>query len=67
VTDGPDNLVLQLLQRIDARFTVMAEDLGECKDRVTSIEASMATLDRGLDRVENRLDRIEVRLGLVEA
>ena len=67
MTDGPDNQVLQLLQRIDARFTVMAEDIAECKDRMTSIEAGMATLDRGLGRVENRLDRIEVRLGLVEA
>ncbi|WP_158806922.1 hypothetical protein [Beijerinckia sp. L45] len=66
MTDGPDNLVLQLL-RIDARFAVMSEDLGECKDRMTSIEAGMATLNRGLGRVENCLDRIEVRLGLVEA
>ena len=67
MVDAPDNLVLQLLHRIDERTMRMAEDIHDLKVRVTSLEENMAVLNRRIDRIEDRLDRIERRLDLVDA
>jgi archaellum component FlaC len=62
----PENLVLQLLCRIDERTAKMADDIYDLKVRVTNREEGQATLNRRVDRIEARLDRIERRLDLVE-
>jgi septal ring factor EnvC (AmiA/AmiB activator) len=67
MADGPDNIVLAILRKIDQRTERMAEDLQDLKVRVTSVEEGLAGVNRRLDRVESRLDRIERRLELSDA
>jgi septal ring factor EnvC (AmiA/AmiB activator) len=65
--DGPDNIVLAILRKIDQRTERMADDLQDLKVRVTSVEEGLAGVNRRLDRVEMRLDVIERRLELSDA
>jgi archaellum component FlaC len=67
MVDGPDNIVLAILRKIDQRTERMADDLQDLKVRVTSVEEGLAGVNRRLDRVEMRLDRIEQRLELSDA
>ena len=67
MTDEPDNVVLVLLRKIDARTERMAEDLQDLKVRVTSVEEGLAGVNRRLDRLEGRVERIERRLELTDA
>ena len=77
MSDGPDNLLLVYLRRLDDKSDRMAADMQELKTRMTSVEQQVANLaatqashyailSSRLDRVEARLDRIERRLDLVE-
>jgi archaellum component FlaC len=66
VAEGPDNLILTLLRKIDQRTERMADDLQDLKVRVTSVEEGLAGVNRRLDRVENRIDRIERRLEIAD-
>ena len=67
MADEPDNLVLQMLRRLDAKFDRMAEDIHDLKVRMTHVEENLAILNRRMDRFESRLDRIERRLDLVDS
>ena len=74
MSDQPDNLILALLRRMDAKIDRLTDDIREIKQRVTSLETSVALLHGDfagqsgrIDRIEIRLERIEQRLGLVEA
>jgi len=67
MTDQPDNLVLTLLRKIDARTERMADDLQDLKVHVTAVEEGLAGVHRRLDRLENRVERIERRLEITEA
>jgi archaellum component FlaC len=62
----PDNLVLELLRRIDERTERMAADLNDLKVRVTHVEEGLAGVNRRLDRLEQRIERIEKRLDLAD-
>jgi archaellum component FlaC len=71
--DDPENLVLVLLRRIDARVGRLGEDVQDLKHRMTSVERQLGELrvdiagvHARIDRVEARLDRIEQRLDLAE-
>ena len=73
MADEPDNLILQLLRRMDAKLDRVIEDVQDLKVRMTNVEErlaavemSIAGIQRRIDRVEQRLDRIEKRLDLVE-
>ena len=66
MADEPDNLVLQLLRRIDAKVDRLAEEVHDLKIPMTSMEENMAVMSRRIDRIEARLDRIEHRLDLVD-
>jgi hypothetical protein len=57
MAEGPDNLVLALLRKIDQRTERMADQLQDLKVRVTSIEEGLAGVNRTLDRVEVRIER----------
>ena len=67
MADEPDNIVLVLLRKIDARTERMAADLQDLKVRVTALEEGLAGVNRRLDRLEGRIERIERRLELTDA
>ncbi len=80
MVDGPDNLLLVYLRRLDAKMDRVIDDLASLKDRVTALELTVgrmrsdlgslaeadARLQVSFDRVDKRLERIERRLDLVE-
>ncbi len=62
----PENVVLVLLRKVDARTERMADDLQDLKVRMTSVEEGLAGVNRRLDRLETRVERIEHRLELTD-
>jgi uncharacterized coiled-coil protein SlyX len=81
MSDGPDNLVVVYLRRIDAKVDRLIDNVQDLKHRVTSLEGrvaglqseigsirgDMAAMSLRIDRIETRLDHIERRLDLVTA
>ena len=65
MAEGPDNLVLVLLRRIDERLDRIEFDVHEIKVRMTAVEEGLNSLNRRVDRLEDRMLRIEKRLELV--
>ena len=79
MTNGPENIVLVQLRRLDEKLDRILVDLGDIKRRMTSVEQQVAFLQQQtgllhgdfagqsarIDRVEQRLERIERRLDLV--
>jgi hypothetical protein len=63
MADESDNMVLQMLRRIDAKVDRMADDLRDIKIRMTHAEEGLA----GVNRLEMRFDRIERRLECSDA
>ena len=73
MSDEPDNLVLVLLRRIDAKLDRVMSDVTNLKVRMSALEAEsgyvrvgLAELNARMDRLDTRLDRIERRLDLTE-
>lgn len=64
--NGPDNLVLRYLRRIDDKLDRVIDDVRELKVRMTAVEENLASLNRRFDRLEVRVDRIERRLDLID-
>lgn len=56
MADQPDNIVLQLLRRIDTRTERMAHDVHDIKLRMTAVEEAVVGVTR---RIETRLDLVE--------
>jgi len=67
MTEGPDNLVLQLLCKMDAKLDRVMDDVQDLKVRMTHVEEGLAGVNRRLDRLDIRVDRIEKRLELVDS
>jgi hypothetical protein len=74
VSDGPDNLILVYLQRIDDKVDCLAVGQTDLGKRVTSLESKVELLhgdfaaqSERMDRIVLRLDRIERRLDIVPA
>lgn len=74
MTDGPDNLILIYLRRIDEKLDRVIEtqqDHGRCptslEGQVAGLHADFAGQSARIVRIEARLDRIEKRLNLIEA
>jgi hypothetical protein len=63
MANEPDNMVLVYLRRIDERVARLAEDMGDMKVHMTSVEESIVGLQRRMDRLEQRIER---RLDLTE-
>ncbi len=70
----PEDIVLVLLRRMDAKLDRITDDLRDIKPRLTSVERQLGELRVDLagqaariDRIEVRLDRIERRLDIVSA
>ncbi len=67
MADEPDNLVLAMLRRMDAKLDRIADDVRDLKTRQTATEEAVVGIHRRLDRLDMRVERIEKRLDLVEA
>jgi predicted nuclease with TOPRIM domain len=67
MADEPDNLILQILRRMEAKLDRVIEDIHDLKVRVTALEEALAGVHRRMDRFETRFDRIERRLELADA
>lgn len=67
VSDGPDNLVLAMLRRMDTKLDRGLEELHDVKVRLTAVEENMAGIHRRIDRLDERFQRIERRLELTDA
>ena len=53
--DGPDNLVLAMLRRMDAKLDRISSDLGDLKVPMTGAEEAIAGVNRRLDRLDGRI------------
>jgi len=67
----PENRVVEMLRRLDAKMDRVIDDIADLKRRVTALQEGQAALAQGLaganhrpDRLEARVDRIEHRLDL---
>jgi len=81
MAEGPDDLVLELLKRIQGTLNGMALDISDLKTRMTTLEGQMgqmtqmlghlevqqAATNKRIDRLDERVGRIERRLDLTEA
>ncbi len=67
MADEPDNLVLNMLRRIDGKMDRVIDDVHDLKVRMSSVEEGLAGVNRRLDRMDLRVDRIERRLELTDA
>ena len=66
MSDGPDNLVLALLRRMETKLDKLSLDMIEVKERLGFLEGSYASASRRIDQIDARLDRLERRLDLVQ-
>jgi uncharacterized protein (UPF0335 family) len=78
MTDDIDNLIIEHLRHIRGRVDRIAEDMGDMKHRMSSLESAMVLVKRevsagdetdvrhqvSLDRLMDRIERIERRLEL---
>ena len=66
MSEGPDNLVLQILRRVDQNVDRLRDDMRDLKIPVSGIEENMVVVQRRLDRFDDRLERIERRFDLID-
>jgi archaellum component FlaC len=67
MVDEPENVILALLRRMDAKLDRVIDDVQDLKVRMTAVEEALVGVHRRLDRLEVRVERIERRLDLVDA
>jgi hypothetical protein len=74
MSDGPDNLILVYLRRMDEKLDRLVGGVADLGRRVTSLGTKVALLhgdfaaqSERIDRIELRLERIEHRLDIVHA
>jgi predicted nucleic acid-binding Zn-ribbon protein len=69
-----NELIYELLKRMNVEFARMREDMSDIKVRIGSLEehvgaivVSIAAINHRLDRHDDRFNLIEKRLGLIDA
>ena len=62
MSDAPENIVLTILRRIDAKLDRLTDDVQDLKHRMTPVERQLGEVRVDLARVSGRLDRLEVRI-----
>ena len=76
--DEPENIMLIYLRRLDAKMDRQSEDIGDLKQRMTTLEIQVgnlvateqnhyASLASRLDRMDGRLERLERHADLIQA
>ena len=73
MADEPENLVLQILRRVESRVNRIeekldrvGEDVRDLSIRLAHVEENQVGVHRRLDRLDQRVERIEKRLDLVD-
>ena len=73
MAEEPENLVLEMLRRIDVRLGKIEErldrmgsDIHDLSIRLAHVQENQAGVHRRLDRIELRVERIEKRRELVD-
>ena len=64
MSDQPENIVLAVLRRIEAKLDRVLEDVRELNGPITAIEQHQANISFSMDGLEKRMTRIERRFGL---
>jgi cob(I)alamin adenosyltransferase len=64
MAEEPDNLVLAMLRKMDAKLDRVIDDLHDVKVRMTAVEEGLNVVQRRIDRLEDRVERVERRLDL---
>ena len=78
LSDGPDNLMLVDLRRLDGKMDALASDMRDVKHRLTALEIQVGQLASTeashyastalrLDRIESRIDRLERHADILPA
>ena len=67
MTTLPNDQILTLLRRIDAKLDLLADDLDDIKVRTGTLARLQEILARRFSEIDSRLKRIERRLDLVDA
>jgi hypothetical protein len=73
VTENVENLILEMLRRMDQRMQLMADDLSDIKLRVTATEEHLASIMMSIAGLNSRMEiagrvsRIERRMNLTDA
>lgn len=62
MSDSPDNLVLTLLRRLDAKLDRLIDDVQDLKHRMTSVERQLGDLRSDMAGMSARIDRLETRI-----
>lgn len=62
MSDGPDNLFLVYLRRIDDKLDRLTDSVADLGRRVTSLDAKVALLHGDFAAQSERIDRVEIRL-----
>ena len=62
MTDGPDNLILVYLRRMDQKLDHLTSTVDDHSRRLTSLEHGVAGLRKDFAGQSERLDRIDIRL-----
>jgi archaellum component FlaC len=65
MAEEPDNIVLGMLRRMDAKLDRVVEDLHDLKVRMTAVAEGLNVVQRRIDRLEDRVERLEKRFDLV--
>ena len=74
MTGETENLVLEILKKIQSDLAYVRQDVGDLKLRNASIENHLASLHLDMvqlgariDTLARRIERVETRLGLADA
>ena len=73
MTENVENLILEMLRRMDQRMQLMADDLSDIKLRVTATEEHLASIMMSIAGLNSRMEiagrvsRIERRMNLTDA
>lgn len=66
MTENVENLILEMLRRMDQRMQVMADDIGDIKLRSTATEEHLASIMMSIAGINSRMDKIDARVGHIE-
>lgn len=67
MSDGPANLVLDMLRAIRGDLAELKADFLEVKERLGLLEGQYASMYRRLDRLSGDMELVKRRLNLIDA